>query len=147
GKMAAGHPHSDRDRISEGHKGGEVAASAAYPTTEHYALDVRQAVIAGILATLLLTGLWYVVIPWFGAQPFDVVRILGTMFHPSSGPAALLVGIVWHFGNGVLFTLLYAGVLLSFNQQSSWLTGLAFGGFLFLLAMLMLPVMLLIHPL
>lgn len=103
---------------------------------------------AGFIATVVITLLMYLVPPLMGMPPMDIGTQLGTMLVPQPGPAAFWLGMVWHFVNGIVFTLVYAGVLLALRKQSTVGTGLWFGAVLWLLGpMLIMPVMMAMHPL
>jgi uncharacterized membrane protein YagU involved in acid resistance len=139
----------DRDRYpEEGRKGGDVSAvTGAVPAVQPYALNWGLGIAAGFVATVVLTLMIYFVPPMMGMKPIEIPAMLGTMFLPQGGSAALWLGMVVHFMMGIIFTLIYAGVLLGLRTQSTWSTGAWFGGVLWLVAMLMMPVMMSMHPL
>ena len=82
-----------------------------------------------------------------GAKSVDLPATLGTLALPQGGPTALLAGTLWHYGNGILFTFVYAGVLLALGKQSTVRTGFWFGIALWTIAMLALPALTAAHPL
>ena len=80
-----------------------------------------------------------------GAKSVDLPAVLGAIALPGGGPAAPLIGTLWHYGNGILFTLAYAGVLLALGKQSTVRTGFGFGVALWTAAMLSVPLLMDAH--
>jgi uncharacterized membrane protein YagU involved in acid resistance len=117
------------------------------PEVQPYALNWGLACAAGFVATIVITLMMYFVPPMIGMPPMDIGKMLGTMLLPQDGTAAFWVGMLWHFINGIVFVLIYAGVLLALRKQSTAGSGAVFGIVLWLLAMTMMPAMLSMHPL
>lgn len=124
-----------------------ITHSGAMSAERPYALNWGLAIAAGLAATLAMTLMLYFVPPIMGREPMDIGMMLGTMIHAEPVPTARWIGLAMHFMNGVIFTLIYAGILLSLHKQSTWVTGLVFGAALWLVAMLMMPVMMGMNPL
>jgi uncharacterized membrane protein YagU involved in acid resistance len=80
-----------------------------------------------------------------GVTRMNVPYLLGTIF-TSNRDRAKLIGIFFHFLNGLIFSLLYVAVFQSLGRATWWLGGLfGFVQATFVLAVL-LPVMPALHP-
>jgi uncharacterized membrane protein YagU involved in acid resistance len=80
-----------------------------------------------------------------GMPKMDIIGMLGTMFTTNQG-AARVMGTIAHFMMGVVFAIVYA-LLWSFGAGSpTWLWGLIFGAIHAVVAMVMIPVMMGMHP-
>lgn len=123
-------------------RAGETPGAVA---TQPYALNWGSAVAAGFLGTVAITLMMYFIPPRMGMPPMDIGTMLGTMLMPQGGSMAFWLGMVWHFVNGIVFTIAYAAILLAFRKQSTWATGVGFGVVLWLLAMMIMPMMLSMH--
>ncbi len=125
------------------HAGIGTGVAAKLP----FAINWTSAIGTGFIATAVNSLLLYLLPQMMGMPPVDMGKLLGTMVAPQGGAGALWMGWIWHFANGIVFTLIYAGVLLWQRQQSTWLTGLWFGVVLWIVAGIMMPIMLDMHPL
>jgi hypothetical protein len=87
-------------------------------------MTVWGAVAGGAVGTVVLTGgLRFA--QEAGWTRIDLPLLLGTMFSDNRRRASV-VGFVVHFGNGILFALVYAGFFEAVGR-AGWLLGLAFG--------------------
>ena len=118
--------------------GVELAGKPTVPALRAFVPDWGQAVGAGFLATAMSA---------MSIKSLDVPALLGSMALPQGGPNAALIGTIWHFANGIAFALVYAKVLAAWQRQSTLGTGAGFGLVLWVVAMLLLPVLLSVHPL
>jgi hypothetical protein len=85
---------------------------------------VWGALAGGVVGTAVLTsGLR--LSQEFGLTRMDLPLLLGTIFTERRG-AASLIGYVVHFANGLVFSLVYAGVFVA-TDRAGWLFGLALG--------------------
>lgn len=71
--------------------------------------------------------------------------LLGSMLQPP-GPRALLIGLIWHLVNGIIFAALYALSLGLAGIQPDWGVILALGVFHFAIAGLLLWLIGRVHP-
>jgi hypothetical protein len=124
-----------------------VVAPQSTPAPRSSALNWGLGIWTGFVATVAITLVMYWIPPLMGMPPMDIGTTLGTML-AQPGPTAFWLGMAWHFVNGILFTLIYAGVLLALQKQSTAGTGAWFGAILWLIGpMLLMPVMMAKHPL
>jgi len=99
--------------------------------------NVRRAILAGFIATLVMTMIMYVA-PMMGMPKMDVAAMLGgmlgqTMPEPMSG--LWLVGMILHFVNGsVIFPLIFAFLLYARVPGAAWRKGIIWGLILWLLS-------------
>jgi len=99
--------------------------------------NVRQAILGGFIATLVMTMIMYVA-PLMGMPKMDVAAMLGgmlgqTMPEPMSG--RWLVGMILHFVNGsVIFPLVFAFLLYARVPGAAWGKGIIWGLILWLLS-------------
>jgi len=107
-------------------------------------MNIFGSIIAGLLGTLVMTALIYIA-PRMGIPKMDIIGMLGTMFTASEGTARVL-GTIAHFMMGVIFAIIYA-LLWSLGIGSpTWLWGLIFGAIHGVVAIVMMPVMIKMHP-
>src|SRR3972149_1334072 len=107
-------------------------------------MNIFGSIIAGLLGTLVM-ALLMIMAPRMGMPKMDIIGMLGTMFTASEGTARVL-GILAHFMMGVIFAIIYA-LLWSFGIGSpTWLWGLIFGAVHGVVAMVMIPVVMRMHP-
>ena len=87
-------------------------------------MTVWGAVAGGAVGTIVLTGgLRFA--QEAGWTRIDLPLLLGTMFSDNRRRASV-IGFVVHLANGILFSLVYAGVFEAVGR-AGWLLGLAFG--------------------
>lgn len=101
-------------------------------------MNARRAVMAGLLATLAITGLWLIE-PKIGLARLAVGDILSSLLavataYASLGPAP---GWILHFGVGVTLALVYAGLFARRLPGPLLARGLLYGGLIFVLAQLL----------
>lgn len=104
-------------------------------------MDWTGVIIAGLAATAAITILMYAG-PMMGMPKMDIGQMLGSMVH-SQGGLALTMGLMVHFGMGIVFAIIYALVWQGLDLAPSWWTGLVFGAVHFVVAtagMSMMPV-------
>jgi hypothetical protein len=142
-------PHTQQEyHPQEKRRHGGVVSPQPALITQPYALNWGLGIWAGFVATVAITLMMYWIPPLMGMPPMDIGTMLGTMLTPQPGPTAFWLGMAWHFINGIVFTLVYAGVLLALQKQSTAGTGAWFGAILWLLGpMLLMSVMMAMHPL
>ncbi|WP_233578671.1 hypothetical protein [Tautonia sociabilis] len=107
-------------------------------------MDLSGAVVAGLVATSIMTVLIYVG-PKMGMPRMDMLGMLGTMFTQKRAVAYPL-GTVLHFAIGVLFAAAYALLWGRGLGDATWPWGLAFGAAHGVIAIAVLPLMLRMHP-
>lgn len=92
--------------------------------------DTGRTLLAGLVATLVLTAIMYWIAPLMLGQPMDVAGMLSGMTGTSWS-----VGMVMHFLLGVLvFPLVYALILYTRLPGAPWLRGAIWGLVLWLIA-------------
>jgi uncharacterized membrane protein YagU involved in acid resistance len=107
-------------------------------------MDIAGAILAGLAGTAVMTVLMYVA-PMMGMQKMDIVGMLGSMFTANKGVATML-GLMAHFLAGAVFALIYA-LLWSIGFGSvTWLWGLVFGAVHGIVAMVVVPLLMRMHP-
>jgi uncharacterized membrane protein YagU involved in acid resistance len=107
-------------------------------------MNVAGAVIAGLVGTVVMTMLM-VVAPAMGMPKMDIVGMLGSMFTSSKGTATV-VGWVVHLMMGIIFAIIYALVWSLGIGSTTWLWGLIFGAVHAIVAIVMMPMMMRMHP-
>jgi uncharacterized membrane protein YagU involved in acid resistance len=107
-------------------------------------MEIFSAIIAGLLGTLVMTILMYLG-PTMGMPKMDIIGMLGTMFTTNEG-SARIIGTIVHFMMGAIFALIYAFLWNLGIGSSAWYWGLIFGTVHALIAIVMMPVMLRMHP-
>ena len=104
-------------------------------------MNVSRAVATGIIATASMTAL-LLIEPAIGLPEIAIGQLLSTSLsvttaHLSVGPA---MGWLIHFGVGILWAIVYAGVVVGRLPGSPFARGLLYGFLVFLLAQsLLLP--------
>lgn len=107
-------------------------------------MNLISAIISGLAGTLVMTVLMYMA-PAMGMPKMDILGMLGTMFSPKQG-VARVIGVLAHFMMGAVFAIVYA-LLWSLGIGSpTWLWGIIFGAVHAVVAMVMIPVMMKMHP-
>lgn len=98
--------------------------------------NIGRTILGGLVGTIVLTMLMYLVPPMMGIPKMDVAAMLGSML------GGWTIGMVMHFVNGViLFPLIYAFVLYSKLGGTLVLKGTLWGGALWLVAgLVVMPV-------
>jgi hypothetical protein len=104
-----------------------------------------NAVIAGIVATAVMTVLMYMAKAM--GMPMDMPRMLGLMFtRPENKAGTYIVGLMLHFMNGVIFAILYAVLFAVLGLSGGWFWGLIFGAVHGVMAGLVMGMMPAVHP-
>lgn len=88
-------------------------------------MDWGGIIVAGLVGTAVFTMLMYGG-PMMGMPRMDIPRLLGSMMLPQGG-TALAVGMMMHFANGILFTIIYAAIWNAFGNNVTWWSGIIFG--------------------
>jgi len=78
----------------------------------------------GVVATLAMNAIMFAS-QNFGWSRLNMPFLLGTMFTDDRRRASV-IGFAVHFGNGLVFSLVYAGVFAAVDR-AGWLFGLALG--------------------
>ncbi len=107
-------------------------------------MNVVAAVIAGLVGTVVMTMLM-VVAPAMGMPKMDIVGMLGSMFTTNKGTATV-VGWVVHLMLGAVFAIIYAFAWSQGIGSPNWLWGLIFGAVHAVVAIVMMPTMMRMHP-
>ncbi len=107
-------------------------------------MNIIGAVAAGLIGTAIMTMLMYSA-PMMGMPKMDIMGMLGTMVTPRKETATGL-GLVIHFMMGVIFALIYAFLWRLGIGSATWLWGLIFGAVHGVIAIVMMPMMLRMHP-
>ncbi len=107
-------------------------------------MNVIGAVIAGLVGTVVMTILM-VVAPAMGMPKMDIVGMLGSMITANKGTATI-VGWVIHLMMGVVFAIIYAFAWSQGIGSVTWLWGLIFGAVHAIVAIVMMPIMIRMHP-
>lgn len=103
--------------------------------------DVESAIIAGLVATAVVTVLMY--LGKALGTGMDLPRLFGLMFAENS-VVVYLLGFLVHFGLGALLGLLYGWIFL--NVPSSWPWGGIIGAVHGMIAGIVMSAMPTIHP-
>jgi uncharacterized membrane protein YagU involved in acid resistance len=107
-------------------------------------MNVASWLLWGFVATVVLTTIMYAT-QSLGMTRMNIPYLLGTMFTPSRDRAKL-VGVLIHFVNGWLFSLIYVAAFHAWGVSTWWLgaiTGLVHASFVLAVGM---PVMPALHP-
>jgi hypothetical protein len=107
-------------------------------------MNVLGAIVAGLAATGVMTVMMYIA-PRMGMPKMDMPRMLGTMFTSKEGTATAL-GMVIHLMMGAIFAIIYAWLWSLGLGSATWGWGLIFGAVHGIVAAMMMPVMLRMHP-
>ena len=107
-------------------------------------MDIAGAFVAGLAGTAVMTVLMYVA-PMMGMPKMDIVGMLGSMFTTNKGVATVL-GLIAHFMTGVVFALIYALLWSIGLGSATWLWGLVFGAVHGIVAIVMIPLLMRMHP-
>lgn len=107
-------------------------------------MNITAAIIAGLVGTAVMTGLMYMA-PMMGMPKMDIIGMLGAMFTSNEG-AARVIGVILHFMLGVIFALIYAWLWSMGIGAATWWWGLIFGAVHGVVAMIMMPLMIRMHP-
>ena len=107
--------------------------------------NIGQAILAGFVATLVMTFLMYLA-PLMGMPKMDIASMLGSLFFtpaPAPGTSGWWVGMIMHFINGsIIFPLVFAYLLYPLLPGRPWVKGLGWGLVLWFLAQaLVMPMM------
>jgi hypothetical protein len=96
-----------------------------------YELNWARALAAGLLATDALMILLYAVPPWLGMEPVDVAGMTGALLLPrGGGTTAFWVGLAVQMALSTASVFAYASALFALQRDSTWSTGVVFGGIL-----------------
>ena len=107
-------------------------------------MNVGSWLLWGFVATVVLTAIMYST-QSLGITRMNIPYLLGTMFTPSRDRAKF-VGVLVHFVNGWIFSLIYVAAFHSWGAASWWLgaiIGLVHASFVLAVGM---PVMPALHP-
>jgi uncharacterized membrane protein YagU involved in acid resistance len=107
-------------------------------------MNIVGSIIAGLLGTLVMTVLMAMA-PWMGMPRMDIIGMLGAMFTASKGTSRVF-GTLAHFMMGVIFAIIYSLLWNLGIGSPAWLWGLIFGAIHGVVAMVMMPVMMKMHP-
>lgn len=107
-------------------------------------MNVLGAIIAGLAGTAVMTMMMYIA-PRMGMPKMDMPRMLGTMFISRESTATAL-GMAIHFMMGAIFAIIYALVWNLGLGSATWWWGLIFGAVHGIIAIVMIPIMLRMHP-
>lgn len=89
----------------------------------HCSSGISRAFLGGLVGTIAITTMMYVVAPMMLGEPMDVARMLGSLLGDS-----WWAGMAMHFVNGsVVFPLIYALVLYKFLPGTPVVKGLTWG--------------------
>jgi hypothetical protein len=117
--------------------------AAAVPV---YEIRTGRAVAAGLLGTLLMTAVQYVLPLTMGHPMLDMPRLIGTPVVPGSSGIAYLTGWGIHLVMGVFLALLYAGLMHSARRQSHAHNGFWYAVTVWAISMFVLPVLIAMSP-
>src|SRR4051795_7934165 len=107
-------------------------------------MNIASWLVWGFAATVVLTTIMCAT-QSLGMTRMNIPYLLGTMFTPSRDRAKL-VGVLVHFVNGWIFSLVYVAAFQAWGTSSWWLgalTGLVHASFVLAVGMPVLPGM---HP-
>ena len=107
-------------------------------------MDLVGAIVPGLAGTAAMTVLMYVA-PMMGMPKMDIVGMLGSMFTTNKGLATVL-GLIAHFMAGVVFAILYALLWSAGIGSATWVWGLVFGVVHGIVAIVMIPLLMRLHP-
>ena len=107
-------------------------------------MNIGSWLLWGFVATVVLTAIMYST-QSLGMTRMNIPYLLGTMFTPSRDRAKF-VGVLVHFVNGWMFSLIYIAAFHSWGQATWWLgaiIGLVHASFVLAVGM---PIMPALHP-
>jgi uncharacterized membrane protein YagU involved in acid resistance len=107
-------------------------------------MNVPSWLLWGFVATVVLTAIIYST-QALGMTRMNIAYLLGTMFTPNRDRAKL-IGVLVHFVNGWIFSLVYIAAFHSWGQANWWLgaiIGLVHASFVLAVGM---PTMPALHP-
>jgi hypothetical protein len=109
--------------------------------------DIVAAVVAGLVATGVMTAMMYMGRAMMPAQmPMNILYMMGSMMSRSSGPLYLM-GFMMHFGMGVIFAIVHTALYQAFGLESELLVwGLLFGAVHWVVASMGMGMMGSMHP-
>ena len=107
-------------------------------------MNIVGAIVAGLAGTAAMTVLMYVA-PMMGMPKMDIVGMLGSLFTTNKGLATAL-GLMAHFVAGVVFAIIYALLWSVGIGSATWLWGLVFGAVHGIVAIVMVPLLMRMHP-
>lgn len=107
-------------------------------------MNVLGAIVAGLAGTAVMTMMMYAA-PLMGMPKMDIAGMLGTMVI-SKKETATVLGMVMHFMVGVIFALIYALLWSLGLGSAAWWWGLIFGAVHGVVAIVMIPIMMRMHP-
>ena len=111
-------------------------------------LNYVAAIVAGLVGTGVLTALMQYVMPMIGQPSMDMPGMLGSMVTEDEGQAKMM-GWGIHLAMGAVFGLLYAwlwSLELGFLGGPWWQTGLITGVLHGVVAVLVMPMLMSMHP-
>jgi hypothetical protein len=112
-----------------------------------YIFNWPSAARAALLAAAAITLYMLFVPRLLGIEQMDIGITVGRLTDPSGGGGAFLGRVAWHVGNGLVYVIPYAAVLVCVQRQSTARTGAVFGVVLWLVGpMLLIPILLTFHP-
>ncbi len=90
--------------------------------------DPVAAVVAGVAGTAVMTAIMYMGLAMMPRQmPMNILHMMGTMMSRSTMPIYLM-GLMIHFGIGIMFALAHTGLYSVFDLESTLVAwGLLFG--------------------
>ncbi|AVR44203.1 hypothetical protein C7S20_02385 [Christiangramia fulva] len=103
------------------------------------------AIIWGIAATIIFT-LVTIMGKKMGMTRMDLLDLLGSFFMPPHSKSSRQLGMAIHLMNGALLGISWAYGTVLFSVDANWLTGLAWGIILWILALLMMSTLSAVHP-
>jgi uncharacterized membrane protein YagU involved in acid resistance len=107
-------------------------------------MNVLGAIIAGLAGTAVMTMLMYIA-PLMGMPKMDMLGMLGSMITANKG-SVRWIGLIIHFMMGAVFAIIYALLWSLGIGSATWLWGLVFGAIHGVVAIVMIPMMMRMHP-
>lgn len=109
--------------------------------------DIVAAVVAGLVATGVMTAMMYMGRAMMPAQmPMNILYMMGSMMSRSSGPIYMM-GFMMHFGMGVMFAIVHTALYQAIGLESELLVwGLLFGAVHWVIASMGMGMMGSMHP-
>lgn len=107
-------------------------------------MSVVPAIVAGVVATAVMTALMAAA-PSMGLPRMDVIAMLGTMVSEDEDNARR-IGALLHFMMGIIFALIYVWLWGNVIGDATWGWGLLFGLVHGVIAALVMPLMMRMHP-
>lgn len=108
-------------------------------------MDLTAAIVAGVVATAIMTTLMYLS-PLMGMPKMDMLGMMGTMIVPQTNTTAYVIGGIVHFLMGIVFAIVYTWIWLNWFGAPTWLWGLIFGAIHGVIAIVVMPLMMRVHP-